>query len=163
MWSCRTPMIICILKDIIFQKITRSASAINDALPVVVVVWFLTVKSGLSQFVNMSFVFRSMSAEIREWAREVLASFRPHADLSLATVIHSLSCPFSSSKPSFLGTYVSVSYGLLRSPYWSCRRTPCAKHSPRRSWLFHCTEFGAIGIFAFPSTCPSWVSLQPFL
>jgi hypothetical protein len=29
------------------------------------------------------------------------STFRPHADLSLATVIHSLSCPFS-SKPSFL-------------------------------------------------------------
>jgi hypothetical protein len=29
-------------------------------------------------------------------------NFRPHTDLSLATVIDSLSCPFSPSKPSFL-------------------------------------------------------------
>jgi hypothetical protein len=57
------------------------------------------------------------------------STFRPHADLSLATVIHSLSCPFLFKAELLEGTYV-VSYGLLRSPYWSCRRTPCAKHSP---------------------------------
>jgi hypothetical protein len=55
------------------------------------------------------------------------STFRPHADLSLATVIHSLAVLF---KAELEGNYVSVSYGLLRSPYWSCRRTPCAKHSP---------------------------------
>jgi hypothetical protein len=50
------------------------------------------------------------------------STFRPHADLSLATVIHSLAA-FLFFTELLEGTYVSVSYGLLRSPYWSCRHT----------------------------------------
>jgi hypothetical protein len=89
----------------------------------------------------MSFVFRSMSAEIREWAEEVLAiQLSVPMLISLATVIHSLSCPFSSSKPSFLRVRI------CRMVWSGGLPTGLAVvHRMRQvfgDWLFHCTEFG---------------------
>jgi hypothetical protein len=54
-----------------------------------------------------------------------------------------------------------VSYGLLRSPYWSCRWTPCAKHSPRRSWLFIALSLESH--LRVSINVSIMVSLQPFL
>jgi hypothetical protein len=41
-----------------------------------------------------------------EGVHSLYSTFRPHADLFLATVIHSLSRPFSPSKPSFLSALI---------------------------------------------------------
>jgi hypothetical protein len=84
------------------------------------------------------------------------STFRPHADLSLATVIHSLIFLFKAE----------LLEEICKHVVWSAEVSLLVLHLPysiRLGDLDSSTEFGAIGIFAFPSTCPSWVSLQPFL
>jgi hypothetical protein len=73
------------------------------------VVCFLTVKSTGTVKANLLIVIcRSCFVQcLRRFVNEpggrssLYSTLCAHADLSLATVIHSLSCPFSPSKPSF--------------------------------------------------------------
>jgi hypothetical protein len=76
---------------------------------------------------TLEFLFSKCSHHPRANLRE--HSQRPSSAIGAYVVSVQSRALFSSLE----GTYASVSYRLLGSPYWSWRRTPCAKHSPRRS------------------------------